>query len=89
MHDVLDVENRRQGRADRLAIIDRHRSVGALGHDLHGHAVLRRQLDPHQTIAEIGQNRLRDLGDPRSGAGLGDEARLAQQICDLSVEFVL
>ena len=48
---VGDIEHRRQRARDRLAILDLHRAVRPLGHDLHGAAGLAGNPDPHQAIA--------------------------------------
>ena len=50
---IGDVEHRRQRARHGLAILDRHRAVRALRHDLHGAAVRARDLHPHQPIAEL------------------------------------
>ena len=43
---IIDVEHRRDGAAGLLAVLDGHRAVVALGHDLQGQAVLRRAGAP-------------------------------------------
>ena len=72
---ILDVEGRRDIARDGLAILDIHRPVGPLGHDLHGHAVQRRDLDAHEAVAEALDHRLDDMRDAGLEPGLGDDAR--------------
>ncbi|MEY9611702.1 hypothetical protein ABIF21_004576 [Bradyrhizobium elkanii] len=76
---VGDVEHRRQRARDRLAILELHRAVGPLRHDLHGAAGIARDLDAHQAIAHALQHRDRHRGDARRDPGLDDETRLGEQ----------
>ena len=66
-HDVLDVEHRRERRAGPLAVLNRHRPVRPLGHDLHRRPAGRRDLDPHEPQPEIAQDRRGDAPDAQRG----------------------
>ena len=63
------VEHRRQRARARLAIVDRHRAVGPLGHHLHGAAVEPRHAHAHQAIAQAFQHRLDHGCDTRRKPG--------------------
>ena len=84
---VFDVEHRRQRLARQFAIVDVHRAVGLLGHDLQRHAVLAGDLHAHQTEAEAHQGRSCDMRNARRQTGLGIEARLIQRCVDLGFDF--
>ena len=73
---IGDVEHRRQRARGGFAILDQHRAVGPLGHDLHGAAVAAGDAHAHQPIAEAFEHRLGDRGDARAQARLDDQARL-------------
>ena len=72
---VFNIEDRRDHPAQRLAILDGHRSVGALGHHLQGRAVLTGQAHTHQPEAFGIEHRLDQHGDTGIDPGLGDQAR--------------
>ena len=70
---IGDVEHRRQRARDRLAILDRHRAVRPLRHDLHGAAVDAGDAHPHQPIAEARRapaRRSRRRAPPRPGSAI-------------------
>src|SRR5271166_852217 len=77
-HDVLDVEYRRERRAGPLAVVNRHRAVWPLGHDLHRRPGGRRDPDPHEPQSEVAQHRRGDASDAQSEPTVLDEARLVQ-----------
>ena len=68
------VQSRRDVAREQLAIVDAHRSVRALRHNLHRHAVQAGDLDAHQLVAEIGGDRLDDMGDAGLQPGLAGDA---------------
>ena len=70
------IEHRRQRARGGLAILDRHRAVRPLGHDLHGAAGGAGNAHAHQPIAEAVEHRLDDSGDTRRPSRLGDQPRL-------------
>ncbi len=76
---IVDVEHRRQRPRDILAILDAHRAVGALGHDLHRAAGLRGDAHAHQAEAEVGEHRLGQHADAGGDAGVDDQARLVER----------
>src|SRR5690606_16750950 len=49
---IIDVKRRRNGETDLLAIIDGHRAIRPLGHDLQRDAILIQQLDADQPVAD-------------------------------------
>ena len=77
-HRIFDIENRRQSRANDLAILDIHQPVRPFRHDLHGRSRLCRKLDPDQPVSKTGQNRLRQMRDARGNPGFLDQARFIQ-----------
>ncbi len=77
---VGDVEHRRQRPRDRLAILDLHRAVGPLGHDLDGAAGLAGNLDPDQPVAHSLQDRSGHRRYPRGRARLDDETGLGREV---------
>ena len=79
-HRLLDVEDRRQRHADAFAILDRHRPVGTLRHDLNRRALARGNLDPDKPVAQIPQNRRRDAADALARARIFDQARFIQPL---------
>ena len=79
-HDVLDIEHRRERNAGALAVVDRHRAVGAFGHDLHSRARGGGNLHPDEPQAEIPQDRRCDATDPEAEAGVLDKARFVQSL---------
>ncbi len=76
---VGDIEHRRQRPRNRLAILDLHRAVGPLGHDLDGAAGLAGDLDPDQAVAHSLQHRPGHRRHPRRRARLDDETGLGEQ----------
>ena len=78
---ILHVENRRERTRDRLAILDRHRAVGPLRHDLHGAALRGGHPHAHQPVAHAGQHRRGDRGDACGHALLDDEPGLGDILC--------
>ena len=75
----MRVEHRRQiARLIVCAILDGHRAVRPLGHDLHGLAVASRNADPDQPEAEIVEHRLGELGDRAADPVSHDEARVGR-----------
>ena len=74
---ILDVEHRRDGTAHFLAILDGHRAVVALGHDLQRQAVLRREADAHEAKADGAKHRRNDQRDARIDAAFADDAVIA------------
>ena len=77
-HRLLDVEDRRQRHADAFAILDRHRPVGTLRHDLNRWPSTRRNLDPDQPVTQIPQNRRRNPADAIACARVLDQTRLVE-----------
>jgi hypothetical protein len=77
---ILDVEHRRERARGGLAILDQHRAVRPLRHDLHGAAGRRGDPHAHQPIAEAGQHRRCERGDARRHALLGDEPGLGEVV---------
>ena len=77
---LLDVEHRRQRHARALAVVDRHRPVGTLGHDLHRRPCGGGDFHPNQPEAEIAQDRRGDPADAQACAGVLDETRLVQPL---------
>ena len=58
----MHVEQRRQLARDGLAVVDRHGTVGALGHDLERFALAPHNLNAHKTISESGKHRPGEFG---------------------------
>ncbi len=77
---IGDIEHGRQRPRDRLAILELHRAVRPLGHDLHCAAGFPGNADPHQAITHALEHRRRDRGYPCRHARLDDEPRLGQQL---------
>jgi hypothetical protein len=76
---VFDVENGGERLRGELAFVDADETVRPLDHDLQRAAVLRRNLDAHETQAEIGQHLFRNMGDARGDAGLARQTRLVER----------
>src|SRR6516165_1257745 len=55
---IGDIENRRQRARDGFTVLNRHRSVGPLGHDLHGATGKAGYSDADQAITKPGEHRL-------------------------------
>jgi hypothetical protein len=62
------------------AVIDRHRAVGTLGHDLHRRPSGRGDFDPDKPQAEIAQDWRGDACDSQTGPGVRDQTRLVQSV---------
>ena len=77
---IRDVEHRRQRARRRLAVLDRHRAVRALRHDLDGAARRGRTCAPAPAGSQAGHHRLRDGGDAGRHALLDDQARSSDPI---------
>ncbi len=77
---ILDIERRRDGAAHLLAILDGHRAVFALGHDLQRQAVLGRQADAHKAEADGAKDRRDDQRDARIDAAFADDAVIVHGI---------
>ena len=76
---IGDIEQRRDGVADRGAVLDRHRRVvEPLGHDLQRRAASAGEDDPHDAIAH---RRERRLDHPRDAVGIDQKPTSAPQPC--------
>lgn len=78
-YDILDIEEGRKGPARDLAIVDSHRPIGPLGHDLHCRPGLRQEPDPDQTVTETRQGGLNSTRNARRQAGILDQTRLFER----------
>jgi len=69
----LHIHDGGHGAADDLAIVDTHRSVRLLGHDLHGATIHAGDTHPHEAIAELLDDGFDHARNPRGDAVLEDE----------------
>ena len=74
------IEHRRQRARGGFAILDQHRAVRLLRHDLHGAAVAAGDAHAHQPVAKARQHRLGERGDPGAQARFHDQARLGVRL---------
>src|SRR5262249_9847898 len=78
---IGNVEYRRQRARYRFTVLNVHRPVGTLGHDLHGATGKAGYAHPHQTKAETREHGFSQYGDARRSPGLGYEPRLLGKAC--------
>src|SRR3546814_184258 len=73
---IFHIENGENRHRDRFAVLDGHRTIARLGHDLQRHAVLVHHPGTNETIIHGEENRLDDLGNPEIDSVFDDDARL-------------
>src|SRR5690606_6839173 len=74
---IVDIERGRNCAAHFLAILDAHRSVEPLRHDLQRQPILPRQANPHKAEAQGTQYRFDDRRNTRFHTRLADDALFA------------
>ena len=77
---VGHIHHRRQRARNRLAVLDQHRPVRTLGHDLHRRAGLAGNAHPHQPVTHAIEDRFRDCGHARGQPRLHHEPWFVQQV---------
>ena len=82
------VEHRRQRARGRLAILNGHGSVRALGHDLHRATGRTGNAHAHEAVTKVGEHRLSENSDAGRSAGLGNKPWLISKASQTLVHLV-
>jgi hypothetical protein len=77
---IFEVEHGRERHARPFAVVDGHRAVGPLRHDLQGRSAGRRYFDPHQPKSQIAQDRPDDRADASGAGPVVDETRFVERV---------
>jgi hypothetical protein len=77
-HGIVHVQEGRDGHARLLAIVHRHRPVGALRHDLDHRPLIRRDFHANEAIAQILEHGRSHPRHPGGGTGLRKQTRFVE-----------